>query len=132
MSPMPAPDADTRPFWDACAKGELIYQVCSRCDAIQTFPRRYCTACLSDALYWKPSAGAGEIHTFTTVYRAPTQAFKAKVPYVIALVDFAEGFRMMLNVCGSGREHVAIGDPVRVVFDAPGSGSCLPHAELCK
>jgi uncharacterized OB-fold protein len=42
------------------------------------------------------------------------------VPYAIALVDLAEGFRMMANVVGTDPTRLAIGDRVRVVFEARG------------
>jgi uncharacterized OB-fold protein len=60
------------------------------------------------------------VHAVTVVYRPPTPAFKADVPYAIALVDVDEGFRMMANVVGVDAERVAIGDRVRVVFERRG------------
>lgn len=42
----------------------------------------------------------GKVHSFTVVHRAPTAAFKARVPYAIALIDLAPGVRMMMNVDG--------------------------------
>jgi len=65
----------------------------------------------------------------TTVYRAPTPAFKADTPYVIALVDMDEGFRLMVNVRGGKNAPVAIGKAVRITFEARADRN-VPVAEL--
>ena len=60
------------------------------------------------------------MHAVTVVHRAPSAAFKADVPYAIALVDLDEGFRMLANVVGTAPETVRIGDRVRLVFEPRG------------
>jgi uncharacterized OB-fold protein len=128
--PVPSSDSDTRPFWDAAARGELRYQRCGSCGHAEFPPRRLCSACHEDALEWAPASGEGRIHSFTIVHRAPTEAFRARVPYAIALVDLAEGFRMMMNVEADDLSTIAIGAPIRVTFEVTGSGLALPQARL--
>ena len=130
QKPIPAATADTREFWDACGRGELMYQVCGSCAGVQFYPRRHCAACQADELEWRHSAGLGAVYSHTTVYRAPTPAFKADVPYVIALVDLDEGFRMMVNILGCEPSAVAIGSRMRIVFRPAGGGAALPQGEL--
>ena len=125
--PLPRPNAETRPFWEGCARSELLYQYCAACRRAQFYPRSHCAACHGTALKWRRSAGRGAVYSCTTVQRAPTPAFKAMVPYVIALVDLEEGFRMMLNVLDCDPAAVKIGTPVRVVFRQEG-GATLPQA----
>ncbi len=133
---MPAPiaeaTAETLPFWEAAARGELLYQRCRRCGKVQFYPRGHCAACAHRALDFEPSAGHGTIYSFTIVHRAPSAAFRDLVPYVIALVDMAEGFRLMVNLLGSDAvSGAAIGRPVRIVFAKRGEGQAvLPQAEL--
>lgn len=68
--------------------------------------------------------------TFSIVHRAPTPAFKDDVPYVLALVDFEEGFRLMMNVLGANADSTAIGDAVEVTFEARGDdGHKLPQVQ---
>jgi uncharacterized OB-fold protein len=86
--------------------------------------------CHEHALEWAPASGEGRIHSFTIVHRAPTEAFRARVPYAIALVDLAEGFRMMMNVEADDLSTIAIGAPIRVTFEVTGSGLALPQARL--
>lgn len=62
------------------------------------------------------------------MHRAPTAAFKEDLPYVIALIDLDEGFRMMMNWRGDDPATARIGDRVRVVFEANASPWPLPQA----
>lgn len=127
--PLPKPNAVTRPYWDGAAAGELRYQRCGACGKTQFPPSSRCSHCHADALAWHVSAGRGEVHSCTLVQRAPTAEFKADSPYVIALVDLDEGFRLMLNLRGEGALETAIGDRVRVIYEATGEeGIVLPQA----
>lgn len=128
QKPVPVPTAETRPFWEGCARGELRYQLCRKCGKAQFYPRRLCISCLSEELDWRASKGAGTIFSITTVNRPTTAAFKEDVPYVIALVDLDEGFRMMLNVRGEHRLKARIGDRVRIGFEEGAGGMTLPFA----
>lgn len=128
--PLPRPTAETKPFWDGCAAGVLRYQSCARCGAVQFIPRSLCAHCQADRLDWHDSAGFGKVLTHTTVYRAPTPAFREEAPYVIALVDMDEGFRLMANVAGGAAAPVAIGSRVRIGFRQV-EGVALPHVEVC-
>src|SRR5690606_33702223 len=117
MIPVPVPTSETQPFWNAAAEGRLVYQRCVACARAQFPPRSRCAICGSKELAWLESRGLGVIHSFTVVHRAPTQAFKSATPYVIALVDLDDGFRMMMNVRGCDPNAVAIGARIRVVFE---------------
>ena len=129
--PLPEIRPESQEFWDAANRGELLFQRCEDCGNIQFYPRNTCTACTSDKLRWERSKGEGTVYTFTVVHRPPSAAFKADVPYVIALVDLDEGFRMMMNVRGGTPDVVSIGARVRVIFETiPESGQKLPQAEL--
>lgn len=127
--PIAISHADTAPFWRGTAQGELLYQRCRACERTQFPPRQHCAHCQAGEPEWLRSAGRGAVHTFTVVHRAPTAAFKDAVPYVIALVDLDEGFRMMMNVLGCPPEAVQIGARVRVVF-RPHGEAMLPQAEI--
>jgi uncharacterized protein len=129
--PLPRATPETRPFWDGCTAGELRYQVCRRCRTVQLIPRSLCSTCQGLDLEWKRSEGRGRILSHTTVHRAPTPAFRAEAPYVIALVDMDEGFRLMVNVKGGDSPAVSIGRAVRIGFREV-EGVALPEAEVCE
>ncbi|MDM9558465.1 Zn-ribbon domain-containing OB-fold protein [Bordetella petrii] len=123
------PTADNLPFWQGCDARQLRYQACTDCGTVQRIPRSVCTQCHGTRLAWRESAGRGVVLSHTTVYRAPTPAFKADTPYVIALVDMDEGFRLMVNVRGGKNAPVAIGKAVRITFEARADRN-VPVAEL--
>ncbi len=127
MSASPSPE--TQAYWDACRDGRLTFQRCRDCGRAQFYPRAICSHCQSAQLRVEVSAGKGRVYSFTVVCRAPSAAFKPRVPYVLALIDLDEGFRMMANVLGCDPRSVTIGAPVQVVFETVG-GQRLPQFEL--
>lgn len=126
--PIPEANADTRPFWDACNRGKLLVQHCRACGHRQFYPRGLCQRCRSQDLAWQAAEPRGSVYSFTIVHRAPTPAFRADVPYAIALVDLADGVRMMMNIVNCDPERVAIGMPVNIVFEQR-DGQAVPQAE---
>jgi uncharacterized OB-fold protein len=50
-------------------------------------------------------------------------------PYTVALVDLAEGVRIMSNVVGCPPETVSVGMEVRVAWHALADGRHLPQFE---
>lgn len=127
--PLPRPDAHTRNFWDGCAEGELRYQRCAQCGHVQCIPRSLCEQCQGTDLQWSVSRRAGTVLTRTTVHRAPLAAFKEMVPYVIAIVDMDEGFRVMANALPVVQQDaIAIGNRVRIGFKNV-HGMALPVIE---
>ena len=129
--PAPVPNADTKPFWDACNEGRLIYQSCRSCGHTQFYPRAICVNCEGRDLDWLDATPAGTVHTFTVVHRAPTPAFREDAPYVLALIDLDDGFRMMMNVVDCDPEAVEIGMAVRIVFEDR-DGQHVPQAAPVK
>lgn len=120
LKPEPRPNPETQPFWDACTRGELSVQQCSSCKNIQHYPRVRCISCQSDELSQVPVSGTGKVRTFT-INRVPVSpAFKAEVPYAVALIELTEGPCMMANLVDCDLETVHIGMPVTVTFEARG------------
>ena len=126
--PLPNPTAETRSFWEGCSEGELRYQTCEACGVVQIAPRSVCSHCQSALLAWKRSSAVGTVLSFTTVHRAPTEAFRAMAPYTIVMVDLNEGFRLMVNCDRALLPTLAIGGRVRIGFEDV-DGMKLPHAQ---
>lgn len=126
--PLPRPNAQTRPYWDACARGQLKYQSCTRCGRVQFTPRALCEQCQCTDLGWHLSERIGTVLTFTTVHRAPLPVFKAMTPYVIALIDMKEGFRLMANATADVSQKIAIGSTVQIGFTEV-DGTTLPMVQ---
>ena len=111
------------------AKGELRVQRCEACATLQFPPRAVCLACRSAQLAWTTCESKGTIKTFTVVHRAPTDMFKARVPYLIALIDCAQGVRLMMNVLGD-LGALAIGATVEIDFMPTPDRKMRPVAKL--
>ena len=126
--PVPRPTPTEQPFYDACAAGKLVLQRCQSCGHVLFYPRTHCDACQSDQLVWENASGAGTIASYTVVRRGVSADFEA--PYVIALIDLAEGPRMMSQVVDTGSDALAVGLSVRVDFAAWSEDITLPVFRL--
>lgn len=125
--PAPVSNADAAPYWTAACEGRLLVRRCGDCGHMHFMPRHLCPHCWSDRLEWVPASGAGTVHSFTVIRRAPLAAFAARVPYVVALIELDEGPRMVTNVIGDDALDTRIGDRVAVDFEARGDGAMLPQ-----
>jgi uncharacterized OB-fold protein len=114
------------PFWEATRRRQLVLQWCVRCDQPIHYPREVCPSCLSEDLEWREASGKGEVHAFTILREPADPAMADKVPYVVALIDLAEGARLMSNVVGCEPEAVTVGLPVRVTWEELSDGRALP------
>lgn len=123
--PVPKPDPETAPFWDAAAVGILKIQKCGGCDEHIFYPRLICPTCMSDRLEWVAVSARARIHALTVVHRAAAP-FRDDLPFAVAIVELEEGPRMMTRVLTDTPEALRIGDPVRVHFVPQADGPPLP------
>jgi uncharacterized protein len=115
--PAPFPDAVTRPFWDGCARHELLLQRCSGCGAAVFYPRAVCPACGSASLSWERAGGGATLYSYTVARRPTHRRLADRVPYVIAIVELDEGPRMTSTVVDADPDTLAIGQRLRVGFE---------------
>ncbi|MPY45323.1 Zn-ribbon domain-containing OB-fold protein, partial [Streptomyces phyllanthi] len=104
----PEADAFTRAFWDAAAEGRLLLRRCGDCGRAHHYPREFCPHCWSGEVAWEPASGRATLYTWSVVHRNDLPPFGERTPYVAAVVDLAEGPRMMTEVveCGEGQLRV--------------------------
>lgn len=122
--PLPRPTALSRPHGDGCKAGVLRVQRCRTCGSYLFIPQPLCTVCSASALEWVESAGHGTVYSYTVVHRAPHPAFAT--PYVVAIVELAEGFHMLANLeCEPASARV--GMRVRVAFRPHSDEISLPY-----
>ena len=122
--PLPRPSVLTRPFWDACKDGRLLFQRCGSCRAAVFDPALACRTCRSRDLVWEASAGRGEIYSWTLAHRPMSPKFTA--PYAPVIVALDEGFRMVSNLVGCDDSALAVGLRVEVLFH-PIDDTVLPY-----
>jgi uncharacterized OB-fold protein len=96
--PLPQPDAVSAPYWQALADGHLAFQRCDACNGTWLPPRAECPHCLSPRWHWDRASGRGKLISWV-VYHVPYHpAFADRVPYAVAVVELAEGPRLISNV----------------------------------
>jgi uncharacterized OB-fold protein len=110
----PVPDADTGPYWEGIAGGELRLQRCQACDTVVFYPRAVCPHCLASPLGWFTAAGTGRVYSYTVAHRAFGE-FAGQAPFTVALIDLDEGVRMMARIVDADPGGVRIGMPVQMV-----------------
>lgn len=106
MSTLPAPATH---YADGLAAGVVRYQSCETCGTWQPLQRHACRHCGGQRLAWRDTAGMATVYAVTEVFRAPTEAFQALVPYTLILATLDEGPRVM----GHAAPGIAIGERVR-------------------
>jgi uncharacterized OB-fold protein len=105
-------------YRDNLAAGRLELQICESC-ARQVFPPNVlCPQCGATRLRWEAASGAGTVYSTTVVHERPEQGGNRN----IALVDLAEGARMMSRVEGVAPEAVRIGMRVKARIAAAEGG----------
>lgn len=124
--PIPAPDRDSQPFWDAAREHRLVIQRCSECRRLRHPPQPSCPACGSLESDWQEASGRGTVYSFV-IQRHPTHPFFVDVTYNVALIELAEGTRLVSNVVAVELDELRIGMEVEVVFDDVDPEATLPR-----
>lgn len=124
--PLPLVNEENKPFWEYCKKHELRMQKCTRCGHIRFPVSILCPGCHSLDSQWVKLSGKGSIYSFTVYRVAYHPAFEDDIPYVLAIIQLAEGPRMESNIVGCPPEDVRIEMPVEVAFDDITSEISLP------
>lgn len=115
-SDLPLIEAESRPYWDAAAEGRFLIRTCNACGEVHHYPRPFCPSCWSDDVEWTEASGEATLYTWSVVHRNDMVPFDQLVPYVPAVVDLAEGPRVMTNVVDVEPDSLEIGMALTVTF----------------
>jgi uncharacterized protein len=118
---VPEPTPETQPFWDGCGRGELVIQRCIDCGKPYFYPRPVCPECGSTNVEWFTASGRATLYSYVINHR-PARGFEAEAPYAIAVVQLAEGPRMMTNITGipNTPEDLVLDMELQVEFEQRG------------
>jgi len=116
MSDAAAGPGPEQTYFNHLADGAFHLQHCTGCKKAVFYPRAVCPHCGSGALESRPASGDGVVYATTVVRQRPE---KGGV-YNVALIDLAEGPRMMSRVEGVAPEEVTIGMAVHAEIDRAG------------
>ena len=124
--PIPVVDQDTQPFWDGCARSELLLQCCRKCQTWWHPPSPICPNCFSAEYDWTPSSGKGTVYTFSVIHHPFRRNWEALVPYVVGVIELEEGPHILSNVVGVEPDAVEVGMRVAVSFEQMSDTISLP------
>jgi uncharacterized protein len=113
---IPIIDSASAPYWDAARQGRLLIAECGACGRVHHYPRPFCPHCWSDDVRPVQASGAGTLYTYSTVYANDLPPFRDRLPYVAAIVELAEGPRVMTTIEGAGPDWLRVGMAVTASF----------------
>ncbi|GAA3007751.1 Zn-ribbon domain-containing OB-fold protein [Microbacterium aurantiacum] len=118
-SDLPVVESDSRPFWDGVRDAGVFRIVrCRACDQVHHYPRPFCPQCWSDDVEWVDASGAATLYTYSTVYMNDLPPFRDELPYVAAVVELAEGPRVMTRLIDCTPDELRIGMPLTMTTRA--------------
>lgn len=103
--PLPKPTPETAHFWEGTRLGELRLQRCDDCARVYFPPQPFCPHCSCKKVSVFAASGHGRLASYVINSR-PHPAFQG--PYAIALVELAEGPRLMSNIVGCAQTPEAL------------------------
>lgn len=124
--------ADTAPYWRALSEGRLDFQHCRSCGHGWLPGRHQCPACLSSDTAWKPASGKGRIVSWVVYHTAYAPHLAERVPYNVAVVELAEGPRLITNIVDQAdASGLSLDAPVELAIETD-FGRALPRFRLEK
>lgn len=123
---IPTPTPETKHFWDGANAGELRLQTCNSCDHTYFPPRPFCPKCGSRDVKIIKSSGKGRLYSYI-INHLPSPGYDG--PFAVAIVELAEGPRMMSNIldCEQTPEALQLDMPLEVTFERLSDEINLPQ-----
>jgi uncharacterized OB-fold protein len=134
MRPVPVPDSESQPYWDAAAGHVLTVARCARCDALALPPEMVCPHCGSTdpAFAFTPVSGRGSVRSWTVVRQSFLPGFDEDLPFVLVDVELEEQaeLRLIGRLLDGVDAPLHLGDRVDVAFEDLAPGVSLPAFRL--
>jgi uncharacterized protein len=118
------PTVDT-PFWEGCREGRFLLHTCGICGKAY-WPASRCLNHGNEAMAWVESKGIGTLYTYTILHKAYTSNMKDKVPYMVGVIQLAEGPFFHSNVMGCAIEDVHVGMQLQARMEPHAAGLIVP------
>ncbi|MBG0817922.1 bifunctional MaoC family dehydratase N-terminal/OB-fold nucleic acid binding domain-containing protein [Planomonospora sp. ID82291] len=122
--PRPALNRDNAFWFEAAREHRLVIQRCAGCETLRHPPGPCCPRCGSFDWDTVEASGRGHVYSYVVNHhpRHPAFAF----PLLVALVELAEGTRLITGLAGVAPEAVEIGMPVVLDWIDPDPDLSLP------
>jgi uncharacterized OB-fold protein len=124
LRPRPAINPDNAFWFEAAREHRLVVQRCADCKSLRHPPGPCCPQCGSFAWDTVESSGRGHVYTFTVNHHPRHPAFD--YPLVVAVIELAEGTRLIANMAGVEPADVEVGMPVVLDWIDPDPDLSLP------
>ena len=123
--PLPVPTPETAAFWNGARQGRLIIQRCADCANAYFPPRPFCPACGSRAVDDEVASGRATLYSYV-INQRPPPGFDG--PVAVAVVELAEGPRMMTNIVDTPQteDALVLDMDLEVVFEPQTDEITLP------
>jgi len=112
-------------WWNAADEGKLLIQRCKSCQTLRHPPRPMCGECQSVEWDSIESTMEGEVYSFTTLHYPKVPGYD--YPLCCAVIDLAEGTRIVSNIVGISYEEVTIGMKVKGKVEQVDEKTMLPQ-----
>ncbi|TMH29517.1 MAG: DNA-binding protein [Betaproteobacteria bacterium] len=123
--PAPEPTELSAPYWRALDDGRLVFQRCTACQHAWLPARSECPRCLAPQPMWETASGRGRLVSWVVYHHAYHPYFASRLPYNVAVVELAEGPRLVTNIVKEARS-LAIDMPVKLEIQRE-AGVALPR-----
>lgn len=115
--PIPVADEESRPFFAGAKESKLMLLRCTQCGTYRLPGRDRCSDCWSTETEWAQVSGRGKLYTFGVMHQQYHPSFAEVIPYNYAIVELAEGPRLVTNIVDCTNEDLRTDMPVEAVFD---------------
>jgi uncharacterized OB-fold protein len=125
MPNRPTIDADSQAWWAAVQERTLMVNACRTCGRNSLYVRPFCPHCWSEDVWLRAASGSARLYTWSVIHQngAP---FADRTPYVLAMVDLAEGPRVMTVIEDCRVDELRADMELRLRFRADEDGFVVP------
>lgn len=113
--PAPRVDEGTAPYWRALDEGRLVFQRCTACDHAWLPARGECARCLAREYRWEAASGQARLVSWVVYHHGYHPYFATRLPYNVAVVELAEGPRLISNIVDAD-DRLRIDMPLALVI----------------
>ena len=125
---LPVPDEMSAPYWEACARHELVLARCSDCGEVNHPPDVTCPSChsIDPRFTWGPVSGAGKARSWTVIRHSFLSGFELPFVLVDVQLDDHPQVRLIGRLVDGPDTPLALGDALALTSDDLAPGVAVP------
>ena len=130
--PVPVPDAQSAPFWEAAARHVLTVAKCGKCGEVTLPPDLTCPHCNTTEpdFAFVPVEGTGQVRTWTVIRRSFLAGFENPFVLVDVELDGYPDLRIVARLLDGADAPLSLGARVRVGFEDIAPAVSVPAFRL--